>query len=528
MAKNRDDFSEKIIKQLERRVNGFCSNPEHRAATSGPSTKDDKANSIGVAAHITAAAPGGPRYAPTLSQQERKHINNAIWLCSNCATMIDKDPERYTVEILRQWKKAAEQEALEELGQKPISRKTHEQLKAVVLRDLPLNRISDAVSTMCQLTTEKYKELDPRFDVTVSHQAGSTSYTFSPTEPVSFAANIASEYAKEFQEKFHDLLSYGKDLEIDATAITLTGSKIFELTNNKAIKFVLSTNLRKEAVTKIAVLENEAHPGFSLDDIQGKLIGGSKTVTFSGSTFRGLLSFEFTYELHKEGRQNCTVSTETDFSSWTGKTLCSLPYFNKIFQFYEALFQKNKMCLDLEIDGEKILSGRGNNFAEEEHVGRVYSLLRYVRNVREILKFIGTDVSFTENVHLTSDDVEDVEYFYNLLIKHKEKHGIQLGMLNLKVIPYVDGLVQDSLRTMMTAESTAIRIEQSYSQPLNLYGVKLPLPRIAIYYSKMHVENPINLEQITPGESIELKLLPLEDCTMHVQFCENDSETTIP
>ena len=65
----------------------------------------------GEAAHISAAAPGGPRYDPALTPEQRKDINNAIWLCSTCADIVDKDFRNYSVATLRQWRDLAERDA---------------------------------------------------------------------------------------------------------------------------------------------------------------------------------------------------------------------------------------------------------------------------------------------------------------------------------------------------------------------------------------------------------------------------------
>jgi hypothetical protein len=70
---------------------------------------------IGVAAHITAASPGGPRYDPNLSAEDRKSPDNGIWLCQSCAKLIDSDQQRYTVSLLREWKRLAEEAALQEV-----------------------------------------------------------------------------------------------------------------------------------------------------------------------------------------------------------------------------------------------------------------------------------------------------------------------------------------------------------------------------------------------------------------------------
>lgn len=65
-----------------------------RKLTIGPKKGDDGAMMDGIAAHITAAAQGGPRYCPILTAEERSSIDNGIWLCSKCSILIDRDVKR--------------------------------------------------------------------------------------------------------------------------------------------------------------------------------------------------------------------------------------------------------------------------------------------------------------------------------------------------------------------------------------------------------------------------------------------------
>lgn len=116
MPSIRDDFPDPVKRAVAARVNFRCSNPECRAATTGPQIDPSKALNLGVAAHITAAAAGGPRFDLTITPRERRGISNAIWLCQNCGKLVDNDPVRFTAACLRQWKLAAEQEALTLVG----------------------------------------------------------------------------------------------------------------------------------------------------------------------------------------------------------------------------------------------------------------------------------------------------------------------------------------------------------------------------------------------------------------------------
>jgi hypothetical protein len=107
----RDSFSAPTKDLLGKRVGFVCSNPECRRPTSGPQADPIGTVNIGVAAHIGAASPGGPRYDASLSAEERADSSNGIWLCQNCAKLIDNDSIRYDRLVLEGWKRAAERAA---------------------------------------------------------------------------------------------------------------------------------------------------------------------------------------------------------------------------------------------------------------------------------------------------------------------------------------------------------------------------------------------------------------------------------
>ena len=97
--KRRDDFSKGVRDVLANRAGYRCSKPDCRAATAGPGADEEKKGSIGIAAHITAAAEGGPRYDPKLSSDERASVANGIWLCDTHARLIDNDVDAYPAQL---------------------------------------------------------------------------------------------------------------------------------------------------------------------------------------------------------------------------------------------------------------------------------------------------------------------------------------------------------------------------------------------------------------------------------------------
>jgi hypothetical protein len=119
MPEKRDDFSTSTKDKLAKRVGYRCSNPECRCATVGAAQGHDGFIVVGVAAHITAAAPGGPRFDASMTPEQRRDPSNGIWLCQTHAKLIDSDASRFSVETLHQWKLVAEARSFRALVAQP-------------------------------------------------------------------------------------------------------------------------------------------------------------------------------------------------------------------------------------------------------------------------------------------------------------------------------------------------------------------------------------------------------------------------
>jgi len=111
----RNNFSERVKVVLAARVGYRCSRPTCGAPTSGPQIAAGGSVN-GVAAHITAASPGGPRFDPSLTAEERAGESNGIWLCQTCAKLVDNDSASYGARSLRTWKTTAELDAQMRIG----------------------------------------------------------------------------------------------------------------------------------------------------------------------------------------------------------------------------------------------------------------------------------------------------------------------------------------------------------------------------------------------------------------------------
>lgn len=149
----RDNFLDKTKLQIAKRVGWLCSCPWCRCPTVGSNSEGDDEINIGVAAHICAAAPGGPRYDSNMSSEERKSTGNGIWLCETHAKLVDTNDPTYTVELLHQWKEEAQarswrgvtyfNSAEEDIVLKSGQDELHERFCAASTEDLEVFRRAD-------------------------------------------------------------------------------------------------------------------------------------------------------------------------------------------------------------------------------------------------------------------------------------------------------------------------------------------------------------------------------------------------
>lgn len=131
----RHEFTQKVKYVLAQRVGLLCSNPICMTDTTGPQTDPSCIINVGAAAHITAAAPGGPRFNPELSEKERAGAKNGIWLRQTCAKLIDSDLAVYSPHLLLEWKARAEQDARARLGKTQCRIISHKKAVAALKRD---------------------------------------------------------------------------------------------------------------------------------------------------------------------------------------------------------------------------------------------------------------------------------------------------------------------------------------------------------------------------------------------------------
>ena len=102
-------ISEKTLKILWSRAGGRCSFPLCNTPLIQEGTENDAPAIIGETAHIVARTLDGPRGKEPFRGTDRDSFENLLLLCPVHHTIIDQQPQTYTVEVLTQMKNQHEQ-----------------------------------------------------------------------------------------------------------------------------------------------------------------------------------------------------------------------------------------------------------------------------------------------------------------------------------------------------------------------------------------------------------------------------------
>ena len=357
MHSNRDNFPAKIKKILADRAAHTCSNPDCRVSTIASSKSNDSAvNNIGKAAHICAASPNGPRYDCAMTSHERKAIQNAIWLCANCADKIDRDVVLYSKQKLLDWKIQADKTSILELGKKPLPLSHDVDLLSQVFTGTATKNHPNLVSNVHKAREMVLESLDPRFSVRSSYVNGQEVLKISSKQNVLIEMKIAPDLREYYVSQHLKMIENAEEVEISYKAgqISTESSALLQETILNSNGMILSPP-SLEATLKISFVDSKTQIIEPFDDITGVLRYGTKQMIFKGKGCGDVLNVEI--KIDRETGDGLFVFL-FDFDLWENKDLRALTYVKKLVMVSQALGFRKLIQTSIECNGEEILKGR--------------------------------------------------------------------------------------------------------------------------------------------------------------------------
>lgn len=512
----RDDFKDGIKKKLAVRVNYLCSNPDCNSLTIGPMKSKDGSQSIGIAAHICAASPQGPRYDPKMSPAERASIHNGIWLCTKCATTIDRDEAHYTVAMLHQWKETTEALVRQQQGRKRISDKDVTHAIATALSGYPKKLIPNALRHVHEAASETLEALDGRFQVLSSYINNKEVYELRAKEAASVRMSVKGDDASTFYLKYQSLLETGSELEIPSNNVYFEGSKLFEeFLSGQTGVFRISPN-KREAVVKLHATLPISSESITFDEIRGYVNVGSKQFSFTGEACKGIIKLSITHEFGRESRAStCNISIDLD--SWQGIDVLKAPYFANVFEFVESIILGAQLTITLEVEGNRVTAGKTTLDGGKDIMGQTFCLLKYTKAARAISAKFNTSFEFDYKSSFSEDDyllVLNAERIINnqpLLTEAEISSGIEMDFK-------VDENVEAIMRGFYTGDlGPAVRIEEP-STSMCIFNKEVILPSKTTLLYPVLIKPLFEPNEIKPNSTVSVQLIPQEGFKMTTLF----------
>ena len=348
----RHNFSKEIKRSLREHVAGLCSNPSCRVLTTSSQIDGISLCNVGVAAHICAAAPGGPRYRATQTKDERVSYENGVWLCRTCSTLIDVDDKAFQECFLRSWKEQAKNYARDNLGKVflPKDEVESKALKSTLdyISGTDQSSVITAPSKVMTFFDNQLNQLDKRFTIKTDVINGITKINITPiSNDASFSLVMNSSDGKVFENSLNKMRETGEPVKLSNKSFKLSNSKLFE---------AIGQNLSEEGelvikpASKQVVIDLYAKSS-SLQNLLGSFKGKQTilkdAIKFEVLSFNNLISITALYNI-RTTKMTCSFNINT--STWYGKSLHRLPFFNKILMGKDIFLDGGALTIGLEFE----------------------------------------------------------------------------------------------------------------------------------------------------------------------------------
>ncbi|WP_447957943.1 hypothetical protein [Vreelandella sp. EE7] len=513
--KKEDEFTSKVKDVLSRRVSQRCSNPDCRAPTAAPGETELKVSNVGVAAHIHAAAPGGARYDSTMNSKERSSISNAIWLCSTCSTVIDRNESRYSAILLRDWKKTAEDKAFKEQGTRLPTTEDAIHQTTMALTGLPKKIITSAIYNVHNATAKAIEESDPRFEVVTQFKDGKTVFEYHAKEDVSFNFEVKGEEGVKILRK---IFEEGQDASLPAEYFEISGDG-FPGGSTDGISQIEIKNDGIEAIHKIWLIDVDTNITEQFNDVHGKIFSGTKAMRFEGFACSEIFSLKYTRPIANFNKGS-GFDISLNFSKWDGRNIKNLPYFNKIKFFFDSLFNGNELHTSLEIHGDIAFSANAKNIKGISRFKYIDSFLMYIEKARVISERMGCDIFFNAEHVYNQKEATDVYDAANILLGEGAvnlggiKDGAEIGF-----ILECDGIdAQDKLKIGSVLD---LRVDEK-GEVLKIFSQEVLMPYKITYFKSVILKPKSDILSAKKGDEVFFECVPAEGHKTECEYILND------
>ncbi len=524
VAPKRDNFNSLTWHKLRDSAGNVCSFPGCYVHTHGASSDGEGAVGIGVACHIKAAAPGGPRYDEFQTKDQRKHFDNGIWMCQTHSKLIDADDSAYSVETLIEWKQKAEARSNSLINQKSF---TESEVKAAVEEGTVsvlqrwVNKGNNPFDTPIAEVFEGYESglasLDPRFNVQVDKVGKSYHHFISAAqENVSLQLVLKDlDQLEGFWEAERALFEEGRQLEIPGAHFKFEGSKLFDAIHQRTHRSgqgVLTVGVPKRALTANLYVRSPDGHERAIDRFTCYYTSGSVRTVFNGTALGGFFAVKATCA-HDGSDTKFDLTFNMD--AWRDKNILDLPGFSRLARAAQNL-EKGRLVVEIEVGNNVASFDTKSSPINEEYHDQLRWLIEYLDLARKVAEHC------SEPILLKKIDFDAEVYTalrkYARLLSGPVLSTRKPGWLCGGSFNYFDGC------DLSTFESTGvppvIKLAQKDTMTFELFGQAITAPRVETIYTDVEFSLFTNLDD---REKPKIELYTTDNSAITTQLQAEDS-----
>lgn len=520
----RHDFLMGTVRLLRDSAGNVCSYPECHRHTHGAKASGKGALTVGVACHIKAAAPGGPRFDAEQTREERRHFSNGIWMCQTHSKLIDADNSAYSVETLLEWKRNAEARSNSQLNQKSFTE--NEVKKAVDAGSVSMlqrwvNQSADPLEAPIPELIRGYEsslsDLDPRFTIEVNKVGNDYRHVIQAAQDKVDIQLVLQglDEIEGFWEAKKALIEEGRELLIPSKYFALKGSRLFEAIQQKSQRYdqgVLSIGRVKKPIVANLYLRTDKGEEVFIESFTCYYTTGTARTVFEGTALEGFITVK-AYCSH-EG-ENHKFDLTFNVESWVGKNILELPRFSRLLKAAKHM-TSGRLVFELEVGSNAAAFDSKVSVGSDGFHEQLQWIIYYLDVARRIAEQCGEPLLLTE-----------IDFDYKLYVELRKYVKLLAGPIYSKRSPgmlcagsfdYYEGYSSRDLGGKSFPSS--IKLLQQDSLVFGLLGSMIKAPRIESSYTNI---DTVFFSDIEERDRPKVEIQTTADTDIMIQLHPDDS-----
>lgn len=514
----RDNFNKPVIAMLALRVDNTCSNPECRKITQAPSTKAQGTTKIGEAAHICAASRGGARYSAEMTPGERSAYDNGIWLCSICATLVDREPEQYSVELLKRWKEKAEANAKNLLGQRRVGKDDVSNQVKSMLFGVPASKSISTITNAHTAVAQSLEALDPRFSVFTSRTERGVHVELRPLENISFKLVVDSAMLPNWASQLQALSEHGEGFKTPSRHIRFEGSALLEHIRQDTASaggHLEFGPVGKEVRLQWVLMDPRTETQIALQDLTGSVVVGTKSGVMNFMGYEGLLKVSIKTSL-EAGVLVPAFSVTLDTKSWVNCDLRILPHLQSLSQLFCNLRRGWSIAIAIVRDGAHLEIGKIKLTDKDFDVLNMAHFLEYMAAAKRLSSILNVSIKFPQDGAISGAESDALERALDWLDRAAASNDIRSEHGNISFRIVVDD--PEAMVKTLESEQPQEFLYRGSLPPLTVFGCEIEIPPIECVVRNVISRNLLDVRSIKRGDTLDLIYELTEKSTISVSL----------